>query len=480
MSKQKQKTSGKSTAKGVAISAGAGIVGGAASGGVAYALDGKRVETQEIPITWQNLNEDALFKAISKKWQPSAGDADLSTHEGWLQMIDYFKSRGNDALAQNAWNDLCDVREMSQKGLSFEGFTTKEDLADYISGQDVTETVRTSVAEQAKAAFEAKWGFSYDAKFGIFPKKIAEMNNPSKTQELLEDRYMVRKWNNDTLTSEANVDAFLTGKGYDVSNMTIQEKIDTIFSLPGQAHSTTFNNGYTPEALTNSFTKGEMTDIRAIGAQETLDEYDRHMELVYMRDNVAVDVSDLKQTFGTNSVFDSANTEITNNRQDMIEGAIEKKYNLEDGSVDLDTPSSDVLNQVDPDSKSAMVDNIVNAGAYIRDQKLPIPDNAADMVDRVSVRDVVENMIANGDTTTVEHTVGSLDLSAISGISGLGCVVSFGIMFTIWKLRVRKLNKTFAAAQAQVDELEAKMDAADENENAPVLQQKKGLFGRRK
>ena len=42
------------------------------------------------------------------------------------------------------------------------------------------------------------------------------------------------------------------------------------------------------------------------------------------------------------------------------------------------------------------------------------------------------------------------------------------------------MQKMFDDAKAQIAELEGKMDNAEQNEHAPELVQKKGLFGRRK
>lgn len=470
---KKIKLNSKGTAKGLAISAGAGVAGGAAAGGLAYKFFGKHTEAKEVQISWDNLNDDLLFQAISKKWSSSANGADLNTREGWIQMITNLRNNGQPTLAQNATNDLFDVTAMSQDGISFSGFLNKEQLADYVSGQDVSDSMRVSVSEYAKSAFSAKWGMPYNASDADYAKLIYARNDPQVTQDLMNDRLMIKTWSGEGL-SEADLDSRLnninsvSSHNYDVSNMTIEEKCNALLDWRKDNHPTVFEDGYTADVLTKAvrnegyYSSGDvMEHADAVIAGKWVNAYDYYSNLESMRDNVDVDVNDFIESLGSSPELVDANSVIINNRQGMLQNAIEDKYNLPDGSVDVNTLDTSVVDQVPEDSKQAFIDNVVNSGAYIRDQNLPIPQDAQDMAVRTGVREIVEGWINNGDTTVVEQTVGSLGLQEISGISGIGTVITFGIVFGLWKHRMHKLQKVFDEANAQVAELEAKMDAQD-------------------
>lgn len=481
----KIKRNSKGTAKGLAISAGAGVAGGATTGFVAKTLFGKHTQTQEVPITWDNLNDDLMFKAIQNKWSSSANGADLSTREGWLQMITNFKDMGQPGLAQNATNDLYDVTAMSQDGISFSGLTTKEQLAEYISGQDVSDSVRDSVSEYVKTAFSLKWNMPYDASDADYARLIYQKNNPQITQQLMDDRLMIKNWSGEGLT-EADLDAKLAGD-YDVSNMTLEEKCNTLIDWADNHYESVFKNGYSSDNLTSAiYQKGYssadhvLNDAQAATAGRWVNTYDYYTNLHTLRDGTEVDVSDFIESMGSSAYLTDAQTTVTNNRQELLQNGIEDKFNLSDGSVDITSPDTSVLSQVPADSKESLINNIVDAGAYIRDQNAPIPDDVKDIAARTGVREIVEGWISNGDTTTVEQTVGSLGLPEISGISGIGALVTFGVTYMCFRHKMNKMQKMFDDAKAQIAELEGKMDNAEQNEHAPELVQKKGLFGRRK
>ncbi|MBQ7602642.1 MAG: hypothetical protein IJU58_00645, partial [Clostridia bacterium] len=399
-------------------------------------------------------------------------------------------------LAQNATNDLYDVASMSQNGLSFGGLTNKTELAEYVSGQDVSQSLRDSTTEYLKTAFQSKWSMPYDASNADYAKLIYHFNDPKRTQQLMDDRIMIKSWSGDNI-NESNIDNILESynnstmidQTYDIPNMTLQEKCDAVLDVMNQYRSSAFSKGFNAQSLTDSIykegyacTNHELTGAPAYNAGEWVSTYGNYTSIEALRDDVQVDVNDMIYSFGPADQLLDARQTITDNRQDMLQNAIEDKYNLPDGSVDVTNPSTDVLSQVPQDSKEGLANSIIDSGAYIRDQTNPIPDDVKEVAIRTSVRDVVDAWINHGDTTPIEQTVGSLDLPQITGISGIGAVISMGLMYFAWRHRMHKLQKTFDDAREQVAQLEAQMDTAEQScdDDAPVLQQKKGLFRHRK
>ena len=370
--------------------------------------------------------------------------------------------------------------------------TNKTELAEYVSGQDVSQTLRDSTTEFLKGAFQTKWTMSYDASDADYAKLIYNMNDSKRTQQLIDDRIMIKTWSGNNV-KESDMDTILDNfnnasfhdKTYDIPNMTLQEKCDAVLEIKEQYRSSAFKNGHTAQSLTDAIYKEgyacpnhELVGGPAGTAGGWVDNYESYVSVQALRDGVDVDVNDMINSFGPADTLLDARQTITDNHQDMLQNAIEDKYTLPDGSVDVTAPSTDVLSQVPQDSKEDLVNNIIDTGAYIRDQTNPIPDDVKDVAIRTSVRDLVDSWINHGDTISVEQTVGSLDLPQISGISGLGAVVSLGLMYFAWRYRMHKLEKMFADANAQVAELEAQMDGAEQAEEAPAL--KKGLFKKNK
>lgn len=484
MSQVKQKSTGGWLKKG-ALMAGVSALVGAASGFVAKTLYGKRTETKEVPISWDNLNDDLLFKAIGQKWQSYAGGADLSTKEGWLQMSTNLKNLGNTTQAENAMKDLFDVQAMSQKGYSFTGFLQKENLAEYIPRQDATESIRSLVAEKASEAFEAKWGFAVDSDFSKYSIEIAKLNNPSKTEEMLNDRFVVESWTNNCTISDSRLDNLINtmypNNTYDLSSMTSQEKSSIVIDYLSQEHHSGWAKNGVEDGLIQNMTIEDVTRF-AYNAKESgtnagweIGQYYRYQQLTTTRDNVVVDMRDVYTSFSDNTAITNANMNLAGDRQDILQEAIEEKFNLT-GEVDLRTPSADFLNQVDPSSKEDLVNNLVNSGAYIRDCKMPL-DEVTDIATRTGVRDIVEGWISNGDTTAVEQTVGTLGDTQITGISGLGSLVTFGIMFGIYKHKqhqIKKMCDANPAAAEQYNEYLAKQQEERAAEKAAKKAKKHG------
>ncbi len=483
MSQVKQKSTGGWLKKG-ALMAGASALVGVASGFVAKTLYGKRTETKEVPISWDNLNDDLLFKAIGQKWQSYAGGADLSTKEGWLQMSTNLKNLGNTTQAENAMKDLFDVQAMSQKGYSFTGFLQKENLAEYIPRQDATESIHSLVAEKASEAFEEKWGFAVDSDFSKYSMEIAKLNNPSKTEEMLNDRFVVESWTNNYNISDSRLDNLINtmypDNTYDLSSMTSQEKSSIVIDYLNQEHRSNWANRGIDDGLIQNMTIEDVTriayDVKGEGgnAAEYVSHYYRYQQLTTTRDNVVVDMRDVYTSFSDNTIISNVNANLTNDRQGILEEAIGEKFDLT--NVDLRTPSADFLNQVAPSSKEDLVNNLVNSGAYVRDCKMPL-DDVTDIAARTGVKEIVDGWISNGDTTAVEQTVGTLGDTQITGISGLGSLVTFGIMFGFYKHKqhqIKKICESNPAAAEQYNEYLAKQQQEKAAEKAAKKAKKHG------
>ena len=438
-----------------ALTAGVSAFVGAASGFVAKMFLGKHTETKEIPLTWDNLTDDVLFKAIGQKWQSYSNGADLSTKQGWIEMTTSLRDSGNTVQAENALKDLFDVQAMSQQGYSFSGFVSKEQLADYITRQDVTDSARTVINEKAAEAFESKWGFPVTSSDGKFATEIARLNDPAKTEELINDRFVVESWTNQTTLTTDKLDQYVNdyyGAGtYDLSSMTSQEKSQLVLDYLNSNHRSGLEragvkdgliSNMTPEDLTRMAYNEYVEDGNASGS--LFQNYYQYMQVKTTHDNVVVDMRDIYTSFSDNADISVINNNIAVRRNGILTDAIEDKYSITDVNVDLSKPDADLLTKVDPSAKDDFVDNLINSGAYIRDSKMPIPEDAMDMAARTGTTDIINDYIANGDSTTIEQVVGTLGDTEITGISGLGTVITCGVMLGFYLHKQKQIKKICA------------------------------------
>ena len=420
---------------------------------------GKKMVDHYVPITDDNINSTVLGQAIQQKWSGYSSTIDLSTQEGWLQLSQGFGYIGEPALARNCIADYYYVANLTTGKVPYTKLLKDEDLANYVSSQDPTEriadhikdAVTKQITDAVDGAFFDKWHFSVDASCYVFGDKAYDLGTAESINELLEDYTLAKTWTGgftrEHMEKIVNRDIGNSGVDSSVYDKNFEDMTDAEYGQVVMDIMTRDNHRtYTGEEIVERMDNNKDHEASAIASMGDAQDY---YEAKAFHDGAYqnMDINDLFEHFGAYTrELDGLRDLVANERADILEQALEAKYGLPADTVDMDYSNKSIWDKIDDNVEGEYADDYLACAANVYSVRNGAPaDTTAEQISDLHVRQIIDDMIANGDTVNYPREEG-LSTAQCGGIGGVGAAISFGIVTAMYMRKRHQLAKAIQAS----------------------------------
>ncbi len=447
-----------STIKAIIVGALAAVGVGA---GVKYATKATMTQTTDniVKLSDSTVNNDILFQAIQQKNQKyNLYDLDLSVRSNWFELADKLVYDAHQpGYAELVLKDYYAFSQIERGDMRFPEFLDQEKLAQYVTEQDSTETFRTQITDFIHQSIQDDYGINLQdnelSNAKAIASQVREMTDPEQVGDLLDKVNLWQTWKEDIDYH----DIFDTYLRYDYSadeltNMPLSEKAEHVIyeldkhqvshqrSVPGA--------DYSPNGIieySKSLSDSDQDLLELAGFITDYRDYS-HAKDIANGQGTGVEITDVVSTFGHSPELDVYADPIRESRQDILENAIEDRYDLPDNCINLGYWRQDMPEQVSASDRAELAENLLDSTSYLRNMKEPLSTDmtGAQQIEALGVREQIDAMIANGDTVNLGSTTEPISDAMSFKFGGLGAVVTFVAVLLVYKMRTRKIKKICA------------------------------------